>query len=517
MKDFIRIGGPIVSYPLNENFRRMRNAISMANVNLFFPDEDGEVSTVAQMYEIPDPLDGQVCYVISNGCFYRYSKSDNEWHEIMNVGQTFRQGFLNSGAVILEGPMVLKDGETKVIEMPSMLVYFKNEEGDGDYLKGMYKVPAQDLDVSIKGVTGGNAWSIFVNKTGQYNITTGMPSTDDVNNVFIGTFLTNHNGEVLSKCIYTLPDMAYTADRGNFLLNGGQASGLNLVGKGGIQVVRQEGYYYDEGIDYPTGQTENFPVDNDNESNFNIKHYDIDDPVEEIIYLTPEHGLDGTIEYKTGLVYDKYWNGTDLDDVTTGHFTIQQHLVAPDGRSFIIYGDQVYNSMADAVSNINSTFGLDIDFPYVEATRIVLGKTSDDPEHPFSTSDSEQCRFFTMGRLSQVGTISPEFADSLFRIYSGVSTDVTPPSIKFDLSALQVEPYDRLFSLGVLSSTVTRHKFGLTEKYKKGPANAQVTETVVKDVVGTRSYTYANDGYELADQKDIDDIVARLNGIETEL
>ena len=42
MQDFIRIGGPIVSSPLNENFRRLLNAISMANVNLVFPDEDGK-------------------------------------------------------------------------------------------------------------------------------------------------------------------------------------------------------------------------------------------------------------------------------------------------------------------------------------------------------------------------------------------------------------------------------------------------------------------------------------------
>lgn len=78
MQDFIRIGGPIVSSPLNENFRRLLNAISMANVNLVFPDEDGVVSTITDMNNIADPLDGQVCYVISSGEFYRYSKGDNK-------------------------------------------------------------------------------------------------------------------------------------------------------------------------------------------------------------------------------------------------------------------------------------------------------------------------------------------------------------------------------------------------------------------------------------------------------
>jgi hypothetical protein len=78
MQDFIRIGGPITSSPLNENFRRLLNAISMANTNLVFPEENGVVNTVTDMYAVPDPLDGQVCYVVSSGEFYRYSKTDNK-------------------------------------------------------------------------------------------------------------------------------------------------------------------------------------------------------------------------------------------------------------------------------------------------------------------------------------------------------------------------------------------------------------------------------------------------------
>ena len=518
MKDFIRIGGPIVSYPLNENFRRMRNAISMANVNLFFPEEDGEVSTVAQMYEIPDPLDGQVCYVISNGCFYRYSKADNEWHEIMNVGQTFRQGFLNSGAVILEGPMALKDGTTTVIEMPAMLVYFKNKEGDGDYLKGMYKINAQEIDISTPeyGVSGGNAWSIFVDCDGHYSVTTGMPATDDVNHIFIGTFLTDSVSHVIPECIYTLPDMAYTADRGNFLLNGGQAVGLNLTAAtdGGIKVARQDGYYYDEGINYPTGDTEDFPVDNDNGSNYDLKHYDGEDPVGKIIYIAPNNGLNYNIEYTEGLVYNKYWNGAGLSDVPAGYFTIQQHLVTPNGQNFIVYGSQLYNSITDAVSNVNTTFGLDIDFPYVEATRIVLGVIEGET---FDTGNNDECRFFTMGRLAQVGTISPEFADTLFRIYSGDAGDTTPSTMKFDLNALQTEQFNNLYSIGILPSAVIRNKFAIPNKYIKGTGQSTVLEPTVTTLNETRSYTGELYGYQIADQKDIDDIIARLNSIEIEL
>ena len=55
MQDFIRIGGEIVSQPLNENFRRLINAISLANTNLIFPEENAIVSTIADMYAVPSP------------------------------------------------------------------------------------------------------------------------------------------------------------------------------------------------------------------------------------------------------------------------------------------------------------------------------------------------------------------------------------------------------------------------------------------------------------------------------
>ena len=510
MQDFIRIGGPIVSSPLNENFRRLLNAISMANVNLVFPEEDGVVSTITDMYAVADPLDGQVCYVVSSGEFYRYSKTDNQWHKIMDIGQTFRQGFLNSGAVVLEGPMVLKEGTTDILQMPAMLVYFKNKEGDGRYLKGMYKIEATEIDTSDY-VSGGNAYSIYVDYTGTYTINPGMPATDDVNHVFIGTFLTDSLNHIIPECVYTLPDIAYTADRGNFLLNGGQASGLNLTPSTthDNKVARQEGYYYDEGINYSTGQTDDFPADTDNGSNFDLLHLDGEDPVPRLIYIIPTNGLNYNLEYKTGLVYNKYWNGSTLANVPDGYYTIQQHLVTPNGQNFIVYGSVLYNSMTDAVSNVNSTFGLDIEFPYVEATRIVLGIQ---PGDTFDATDPSNCQFFTMGRLAQVGTISPEFADTLFRIYSGDAGDTTPSMIKFDLNALQSENYNNLYSMGILPSAVTRHKFAIPKKYIRDNDLEPVTTTI------NEARNYGNiAGYQIADQVDVNDIINRLNDIETEI
>jgi hypothetical protein len=165
--------------------------------------------------------------------------------------------------------------------------------------------------------------------------------------------------------------------------------------------------------------------------------------------------------------------------------------------------------MVDAVSNVNSTFGLDIDFPYVETTRIVLGVPAG---ADFDSSNIEHCRFFTMGRLAQVGTISPEFADNLFRIYSGDALDTTPSTIKFDLNALQTENYNSLYSMGILPSAVTRYKFGLDRKYI---TDANI-ENVTASVNEVRSYT-GGAGYEIADKKDIDDLVTRLSAVEVEI
>lgn len=521
MQDFIRIGGPITSSPLNENFRRLLNAISMANTNLVFPEENGVVSTVTDMYAVPDPLDGQVCYVVSSGEFYRYSKTDNKWHKIMDIGQTFRQGFLNSGAVVLEGPMTLADNTRQVIDMPAMLVYFKNKEGDGRYLKGMYKIDAKTVNIA-SFVSGAGAYSIFTDYTGTYTISPGMPAIDDTNHIFIGTFLVDNTnkiiqnslgGEVMGTCLYTLPDIAYTADRGGFMVNGGQAVGMNLVtaGMNSANAARQQGYYYDEGINYSTGQTENFPADTDNGCDFNLKHYDEQSPCPYFVYMVPDNGLSKDLVITSTLIYNQYWDGSELKTVPDGYFTIQQHLVTPNGENIIIFGTQIYNSMTDALSNVNSTFGIDIEFPYVEATRIVLGK--DENAQEFTTDDANCCRFLTLGRISQVGTISPEFADTAFRLYSGDTSDVSPAMVRFDLLDLQNESYEGLYSLDFLPSHVTRELYSDTKKY----ITDSITTNVTKTRNELRTYNTSVSGYRLADDDDLTYIRNRLKDLEKEV
>ena len=251
MQDFIRIGGEITSNPLNENFRTLRNQISISNTNLIFSEEKGIANTIADMEAIQTPDNGQACYVVSSGELYRYNKKDAKWYKIADFGQTFRQGFLNSGAVVLEDYIKLKENTNATLQMPNMLVYFKNKEGDERYLKGMYLIEAKEVDLSAT-IDKAMAYSILVDMYGNYTVITGLPAEDNPNRVFIGSFLTNSDKKIIRDFIYTLPDMAYTADRGNFLINGGQASGLTLYAnaEGGKKVSRKSGYYYDEGINF---------------------------------------------------------------------------------------------------------------------------------------------------------------------------------------------------------------------------------------------------------------------------
>ena len=136
--DFIRIGGPIESAPLNTNFRNLRNDISIANVNLAFSDTDGVKNNIKDMLSIENPANAQTCYVISNGSLYRFAKSDNQWHKIADFGQTYRQGFLNSGVIVMSDLMSLQVGSSNTLLIPEMLVYYKSLPGDEVYLKGMY-------------------------------------------------------------------------------------------------------------------------------------------------------------------------------------------------------------------------------------------------------------------------------------------------------------------------------------------------------------------------------------------
>jgi len=513
MQDFIRIGGEIVSQPLNENFRRLINAISLANTNLIFSDEYGVVDTLTDMYAIPNPLDGQACYVVSSGELYRYTKKGNgRWVKIAGFGNTFRQGFLNSGAVVIAAP-ITKSGANE-LTLPDMLLYYKNKDGDDRYLKGMYGLDGCTLDVSAFNTPG--AYSIYATMENnrllpEIVVGSGMPTSDMVEKIYLGSFLVDTSNEIMNDFVFTIPDIAYTGDRGLFYVSGGQANGLALMpnNNNNKTVNRKDGFYYDEGVNYPTGPVIDFPVNVDNGSNYNLKYFNTQaSPI--LYYFTPEQGLQHDILASPGLIVNKYWDADNqiLRDVEEGHFTIQQHLVTPNGQNIVLYGTQVYNSIEDATSNINTIFGSDINFPYIEATRVVVGSYSQ-----FSSGDGTKARFFTMGRLAQVGTISPIFADNQFTVYDGSALDVTPATIQLSLDDLGAE-YDTSlghFKLSVLPYDTERDLFSLPNKYITDASAPAVTQTLVD----TRNYP--SSGYKLADDKDLDYLKQRVSDIEAEI
>lgn len=519
MQDFIRIGGPIVSSPLNENFRRLANAISMANTNLIFSQEDGVVNSITDMYNIQSPLDGQVCYVVANGELYRYSVGKEDWFRIADFGNTFRQGFLNSGVVMMEGSISLVEGETSKIKIPQALVYFKNKEGDGLNLKGMYRFP--ETEYSIDLTTG--VYSLYATIDDSLETPTvyitgeNLPDHDEVDKVYIGSFLVGHDDVVIPDFLFTIPDMAFTADRSGFYLDGGRAQGCNLRGAGGNTVNRDPGYYYDEGINCPYGEIpSSYPETTDNGSDFNIKRFDGMAPVDKIYYMIPAvETLSKPFAVTTGLINYKYYNRTtsQLEDVALGQFTIQQHFVTPTGQDVILYGDTIYNSLADAIAHVNDTFSNDLDFPRVEATRIVVGHFND-----FDTLNSNMVMFYTMGRLSQVGTISPSFADSEFKLYSGRLSDTTPAMSRFSLDLLADEDYDvslhGIFDLSVLPYNKTRKLFSLNSKYITDETSIPMQQTVSGTRVNQRT---GNGGYALADVEDVEDAISRISDLEAEI
>lgn len=507
--DFIRIGGEIVSAPLNENFRRLRNDISVATANLVFSDTDGIKNTLEDMLAIENPDNAQVCYVVSSGEMYRYTAGDGQWHKIMDFGQTFRQGFLNSGAVVLEDSIKLKTGSKTVLIMPEMLVYFKSKEGDAKYLKGMYQIAGKEFDLQGQ-VNGGNAYSILVDFEGNYSVMSGMPVIDNPEKVFIGTVLVNGDNEILEQFVYTLPDMAYTADRSHFFLMGGTAEGGNLTtaGTGNGQVTRSSGFYYDEGINYPQGKTENFPIDTDNGSNFNLKAFEGMSPVPVLYYMTPSNSLSNPIDKSTtGLIIDKYWkDNKTLVSVPKDHFTIQQHLITPNGQNIILYGKEIYSSMKDAIAALNSVNGIDVNFPYIEATRLVVGNTED----KFDSGNETMCQFFTLTNVSRIGTIGTEFADNLFKIHSG--DDTTPVSVRFSLKDLSSAEFDNLYTLTIEASEAARKLFYNNEKYTVDKKTVPVQDSITND----RVYD-GLPGYKLADAADLEYLSNRIGDIEKEI
>jgi hypothetical protein len=353
-----------------------------------------------------------------------------------------------------------------------------------------------------------NAYSIKVDVYGNYTLHQGMPETDDPNYIYIGSIIVKYDGSIEPDFIFTMPDIAYTADRGQFMF-GSQAKGLNLTHSitEDNRVNRQGGYYYDEGINYVRGSTDAYPNITENGANYNLKSFPLMSNAP-LYYMAPVGGLNGEgLQQQEGLDPTRIYENGSLTDLPAGYYTIQQHLVTPNGQNIMLYGSVKYNSMEDAYSHINDPIGAVINFPYVEATRVVLGNVSN-----FSAFDEENCcRFETLGRLSQVGTIKPEYADNVFKIYSGVPSDTEPAMIKFDLTNLYNENFNELYNLVVGPYSTTTHLFGLSKAYDYG------TTTLDKTMTGTRNRSHFGKGYLLADNADIEDVRSRLNNIESEI
>lgn len=515
MLDFKRIGGDITSAPLNDNFRRLRNDISIANTNLVFPETDAIVPTIDDMKKIENPQNAQTCYVVSSGELYRFSKHDNEWHKIADFGQTFRQGFLNSGAVILEDYIKLEGKSGLELKTPNMLVYFKNKKGDDRYLKGMYLIEETVINTSTF-LDGVGTYSVYVDgSTVDVNpaikVIKGLPMNDNPDVIYLGVFLVGKDKKIHPGFIYTMPNMAYTADRSIFLLNRGLSKGLALApGKSGKQVSRFEGYYYDEGINFPIGKTDNYPIDNDNGSSYNIKRFEPLSPVDKIYYAAPaEQPLEQEITLTDGLIIDKYWDKKEnkLKPVGESMYTVQQQVMTPNGQTVIFYGENLYNSKEDAESNINDVYGIPDGFPHVEITRIIVRNSG----NSFSSANPDDCSFYSLGKLTQVGTMSPQFADDEFEIYSGQQDDTTPSRVAFSLNDLQKDNYDRLFKLTIGKFNTIRHRFALDHKY--------ITDTNIPTETPTTEETrfYEGEGYLIADNADLEFLRSRVDDIEEEI
>ncbi len=423
MIDFKRIGGEIASSPLNENFRKIKDSISMANTNIVFPSENAVVGTVTEMQNIVSPVTAQWCYVISNGCAYRYSGST--WIKIGDFGETFKQNLLNNGAVLLEAPLSLKTGSDNVIIIPNLLIYFKDKEGDNSYLGGMYKVTTSEYDISTDlNVTSEGVYSLYINDSLEITSMQNLPIQDYSDKIFLGQYIITDGKKVVQDCLYTMPDMAYTSDRGYFIFQGGEAQGCDLIPSldSTLKVNRQSGFYYDEGANYPIGQIIDYP--SNGVINANLKAFIAVNGID-IYYLSP-NGIIIENDLIPVLTLDStlYWNNNQLESVPSGKYTIQRHIISPTGQNFIYYGDTLYDSISDALFNMNNVNSLSIPFLHAETTRIAIKQGA------IATNNPEEVRFITTSKLTQVGTVVPEFEDSAFSLYRNNST------AKFDLSLL---------------------------------------------------------------------------------
>lgn len=365
MQDFKRIGGEILSSPLNENFRKLRNDISIANTNLIFNNDHSVVDTIKEMYAMLDDstinvVDGQWCYVVSTGELFRYSNIDRDWHKIGDFGRTFRQGFLSTGLVLMEGEMTWNANHTG-INIPRMLLYFKTQPGDGNYIMGMYRIDAQVFNIP-KDDQGhytdpSGAYSIFCSSDGTITKSIGLPLEDDINKVYLGSVIIS-NADGWEDSLYTMPDMAYTADRSYFIFNGGEVQGCTLYGNSGSNTVNNtSGLIYDEGINYPIGDCDDYPLDSGIDNDFSIKQIEAKSQID-CYYIYPDDPTAHDMVHLTGLSGANYFDNGTLKPVPDGKFTIQRYVITQDGYYTFIYGNRLFNSMEDAVTHFNDLLPL---------------------------------------------------------------------------------------------------------------------------------------------------------------
>ena len=506
--DFIRIGGPIESAPLNANFRSLRNDISIANVNLAFSDTDGIKNNIKDMLNIKNPANAQTCYVISNGSLYRYAKFDQQWHKIADFGQTYRQGFLNSGVIVMSDLMSLQVGSSNTLLIPEMLVYYKSLPGDELYLKGMYKVEGQNLDLNNK-LTPGTTYTIALDSNRRATYITGVPKYDNANIIVLGTIVADKSGNIIPNFICTAPNIAYTADRGVFLTNGGEINGLDFGPNGGKYISRREGVYHYEGINVIIAEIENYPLELDNGSNHNIRNFKAQSS-DKMIYMYPEDTLNNPIaEERDTLIIDQWYDKDAgmLKTLEKGQYTIQRHFILPNGKNIVLYGDTDYNSFDDAESHLNDNNTINFQFPCVEATRMIIGNVDQ-----FNTNTASHFKAYTLTRLAQAGTIDPEFADDEFVIYDGDNKKSAPTNIRFDLK--EIETLRESYVLCPQSYTEKDYLFGIDHKYvydDVADGMAMYDETAVNALSDGRK------GYIIPTQRSVNNIQNRLKDIEEEI
>lgn len=505
MLDFKKIGGEIISAPLNENFRKLRNDISIINTNLVFDPENSVVDTKEDMKNL-EAVNGQWCYVVATGELFRYTTTpapgEENWYKIGDFGKTFRQGFLNSGLVLMDGAMSWNSAKTK-INIPESLVYFKAEPGDEKYVMGMYRLAAQAYTPSV---TDNGIYSIFIDCKGKVTTEKNLPTSHDVSKVYLGSFTKGASG--WENDLFTMPDMAYTSDRSYFTYNGAQVQGRIITNDNSdTKINLSSGLIYDEGINYTQGKCDEYPVNTTANADYHIKNI-IATNGATVRYMAPVNmfstALGSAVSKLDGGYY--YKNGTKTA-TKAGQFTIQRYVIMPNGECRIIYGEAVYNSMDDAVAHFND---LELFNPntnlFTEVGRIALCN------NVTAMNDPAQVQIANLTRLSTVGSLEPEFSDTEFMIYRGDS-ETSPNKLYIDLDLLSQDAKQSPEKLYPLGLTVTRHKFYAGKKY-----NANGSSTTISDYQqNTSRKVGSEDGYAIADNADVELLRTRVNSIEQEL